>query len=408
MKGIFLIFFILCFINLNAQYFGGKGDGADKKQTIQTTLNGVIGGIRVLYQGGAGDGYNNSSISAFVNGTATSFLFSGGVGDGHSNIRMSSFLQGTSGDILYKGGNGDGFAKQNVQAFPDGTNSSLLYAGGNGDGFSKLKFSGSLNNISTAIFYSGGNGDGFSVNRYTGFMSGFNAAMLYGGGIGDGFTKNATQSFVNGLSSSIFYSGGDGDGFAKSYYTGTITVLPLKLISFNATARTDYVLLQWATENEDGTRFFTVERSQAGTIFNNILNLPATGGAARKYYDINDNNPLPGRSYYRLQWTDIDGQKGYSDIRSVVFNADAKNDFVLFPNPNEGKVLNIILDNPVANEKITVSIYDGQGKSILQINDAKLAGNKIVLNLPSFLAKGNYIVQLRRNEKTSSKILIVK
>lgn len=411
MKQIIIYFFLLLTLTTSAQYRGGQGDGADKKQIIQTALNGVIGGVRVLYQGGSGDGFHKGSFASFLNGTSSAAIYGGGSGDGHSVLSASSFLQGTNAAALYAGGAGDGFSVNNFQAFLNGTSSAMLYGGGQGDGFSTIAFNGFLNSLPASVLYSGGAGDGFSRNNYNGFLGGFNSNMLYGGGMGDGFAVAAKESFINGVPSSILYSGGGGDGFARADYTGTVVVLPLELISFDATAKKDYVLVQWVTESEVGTSFFTVERSQAGRIFNGLVNVAASGSPTTTHkYNINDSAPLPGRSFYRLKWTDKDGKKGYSDIRSVVFNqsdAEAK-DFLLFPNPNDGTVVNVQLDGLTAGDDIKVGIYDAEGRSILQVANPTISGNRIVITLPTTLSKGTYAVRVIRAGKAATKMMIVR
>src|SRR5690606_34704102 len=105
---IFIVFVSLSQV-IFAQFNGGKGDGVDKSSIVQTNLDGTIGSITPLYQGGAGDGSDQNMISAWLNGTNTNMLYSGGRGDGFVSRRASFTLNGDNLTSLYSGGGGDGF-----------------------------------------------------------------------------------------------------------------------------------------------------------------------------------------------------------------------------------------------------------------------------------------------------------
>lgn len=362
---------IFCSLPVFAQYNGGIGDGIDKSGVVQSNLNGIIGGILPLYQGGAGNGFDKNQVSAYLNGINTSIIYTGGSGDGFVNSTGSFSLSGADIASLYTGGSGDGFDKMLYSGFLNNTGAIVLYNGGNGDGFDKKIFSGIINGTSTEIFYSGGSGDGVDDAQI--------------------------QSFLNGVSLNALYGGGEGDGFAKAEFSGAI-VLPLELLSFDATSKETYVLVKWVTASEQNNDFFTVERSQNGALFNNLVVVPSQGNSQTvQVYTINDHDPLQGRSYYRLKWTNVDGQSSYSDIRSILFDNNNSQDFLLFPNPNDGKTIYIELDAETTNENISVSLADMQGRIVYQMQKASLIGNRISIHLSQNLAKGSYVVQVKRN-----------
>ena len=197
-------------------------------------------------------------------------------------------------------------------------------------------------------------------------------------------------------------------GFAFATYNGAIIIVPLKLISFDAVKRDDYVLVKWVTENEQDNNFFTIERSQNGLLFQYLAKVASQGNStSTQIYNENDRNPLPGRSYYRLKWTDADGKSLYSEVRSVLFPANSGKDFILFPNPNDGSVVYLQLENIQANETISITVSDMQGKGIYQAQRPSISAGRISINLPSTLAKGMYSVTVLRNGERSTKILIV-
>ncbi len=382
-KQLILIVILSLWIPVFAQFNGGSGDGMDKSTVIQTNLNGIIGGIIPLYQGGGGDGSTQNIISSWLNEANQS--------------------------VLYTGGGGDGFVSSKASLFLNGISLASLYTGGSGDGFDHKKFSGFLNNTGAIVLYNGGIGDGFDKKSFNGFLDGSSSEMFYSGGSGDGVEYAQIQSYLNGVSLDALYGGGEGDGFAKADFSGAI-VLPLELLSFDATAKEMYVLVKWVTASEQNNEFFTIERSQNGALFNNLAVVPSQGNSQTvQAYAINDHDPLQGRSYYRLKWTNVDGQSAYSDIQSILFdhNNNSK-DFLLFPNPNEGNILYVQLDGITSNEKISFSVTDMQGKILYESQNPAIAGNRINITLPKQLSKGSYVVQVIRNGVPSTKILIVK
>lgn len=379
---IFIFFLILSFTGF-AQFGGGKGDGVDKSGAVQTSPSGIIGGITPLYQGGSGDGFDHNIISTFLNGANTNMLYSGGSGDGFVNNRASFYLDGT-----------------NIQA---------LYSGGSGDGFDKETFNGFLNNTGAIVLYSGGSGDGFDHKTFSGIIDGTSTEIFYAGGVGDGFDHAQIQTYLSGTSIDVLYNGGEGDGFAKAKYNGTLIVLPIELLSFDAAAKENYVLVRWVTASEQGNDYYTVERSQNGMLFNKLMVVPSKGNSNTiQTYTVNDNDPLKGRSYYRLKFTDVEGRSEYSDIRSVLIDNNKSKDFLLFPNPNEGDMVFVQLDGISQNEKIAVSLTDVKGKIIYKTQNPTLTGNRIKINLPKQLGKGSYIVQVIRNGEASSKVMILR
>jgi hypothetical protein len=59
-------------------------------------------------------------------------------------------------------------------------------------------------------------------------------------------------------------------------------------------------------------------------------------------YTVLDNDPLLGRSYYKLKQTDFNGQFEYSEVVSVIFEGSSQFDFGLTSNPiNLGETLAI-------------------------------------------------------------------
>lgn len=111
--------------------------------------------------------------------------------------------------------------------------------------------------------------------------------------------------------------------FNNRNFNGTLhyalgNILPVELTSFYATPLDGSVRLNWSTASETRNDYFTVERSADGLSWTTLQRVDASGSPERKNdYEIADEQPLSGISYYRLSQTDTDGHVNYFPIKSV-------------------------------------------------------------------------------------------
>ena len=78
------------------------------------------------------------------------------------------------------------------------------------------------------------------------------------------------------------------------------------------------VLLKFTTLHEINSDYFTIERSSNGTDFNMLMLIGGKGNSnSSSHYEFVDNNPVPGRAYYRLTATDKNGDSQLVDTRSI-------------------------------------------------------------------------------------------
>ena len=111
--------------------------------------------------------------------------------------------------------------------------------------------------------------------------------------------------------------------------------LPVELMSFTARRTGAVVACTWATASERNSRDFAVERSPDGQAFATLGTVAATGGSSGvTVYGFHDQLPLPGRAYYRLRQTDLDGAVAYSTL-VLVAGAEMAAPTVV-PNPGTG------------------------------------------------------------------------
>ncbi len=140
------------------------------------------------------------------------------------------------------------------------------------------------------------------------------------------------------------------------------------------------VVLQWKTLSENNTKEFVVERGQYGN-FEPIGAVAAAGNTTEpRSYTFTDEQPLPGRVYYRLKVVDFDGTFAYSDVISVVnCNGPA---VVIMPNPTVGTVQVVV--EPDFVDQFPFRLLDAAGKEI-QLRVARANGGWVLdmFDLPS-------------------------
>jgi parallel beta-helix repeat protein len=181
------------------------------------------------------------------------------------------------------------------------------------------------------------------------------------------------------------------------YKTGV--VLPVELISFNATKAGKDANCVWQTTSEQNVSYYNIQRSLNGRDFNTIGKVNAAGNSnvsnAYSFNDINAADLNASALYYRLQIVDKDTKTSYSPAVKLNW----KNSFVMvYPNPANGFV-------KVDGENIqSIKLYDGIGKLVLQKNDCNSSNS---INLAG-LAKGVYTLSvISKDNDAAVQLLIV-
>lgn len=186
-------------------------------------------------------------------------------------------------------------------------------------------------------------------------------------------------------------------------FNGGLIPLAMKLISFEARVADERkVNLEWVTENEVNVANYTIERSyDAGTwTFVGEQKPYSSTSSERRTYRMTDEEPGSGVIYYRLTEYDLSGKKTLAPIRFVTISAGEIANASVFPNPNDGKQVNISSDI-FKDGEVELSIITADGKLYLnQKTDTK--GNTHFtlsdLNLPVAV----YFINLRSKAQSQS------
>ena len=185
----------------------------------------------------------------------------------------------------------------------------------------------------------------------------------------------------------------DNDHFTIGSINYSQTPLPIELFNFNAYLDSyKTVQLDWQTESEINNDYFTVERSQNGTDWEELSRVNGAGNSSSLLsYQSTDKRPYSGISYYRLKQTDFNGEFEYSPIRSVSITSQVNSDIIIYPNPTSSEIT--IIASAVELEQIKIFNILGQElSSFTTIKENN--GGMTVINL-SNLSSGMYIIKTK-------------
>jgi hypothetical protein len=159
--------------------------------------------------------------------------------------------------------------------------------------------------------------------------------------------------------------GAKGNSFITFGSKSGETPLPVDLVDFNANCDNGKVEINWTTASEINNDYFIIEKSNDMSKFVEVNRTIGAGNSnSIKNYQVMDRNDS-GTTYYRLTQVDFDGKTTiYAPIvvKCQEFNLITPS-LVVYPNPFNNEI-NIIFEN-IANEEVTVEIFDQTGRIIL-------------------------------------------
>ena len=173
-----------------------------------------------------------------------------------------------------------------------------------------------------------------------------------------------------------------------------ITVLPVEWVSFTGEAFIERNVLNWITGSEINNDFFTIQKSQNGSSWENLGIVDGAGSSSSENsYRFVDNENINGMNYYRIVQTDFDGTEKISEIISL------KNNFgdpfgQIFPNPTKSE-FSFDYNGESTNAVLNVTIIDNAGRQVISEDLTIQLTNTIDV---SSLNVGVYTVVLESNE----------
>jgi hypothetical protein len=158
--------------------------------------------------------------------------------------------------------------------------------------------------------------------------------------------------------------------------------LPVTFVGFGANQTSKGIELIWDVTAERDVQTYVIERGVTGLDFSKIGEIAANNSTV---YTFLDNQPLAGRTFYRIKEVDIDGKSKYSPI--VRLNLDRNIALRAYPSP---AISEVTIEHS-ATDKGTVSIVTTDGRIVKQI-EVKPQMTQTFVNT-STLKAGLYVVR---------------
>ncbi|HXO74281.1 MAG TPA: T9SS type A sorting domain-containing protein [Puia sp.] len=186
---------------------------------------------------------------------------------------------------------------------------------------------------------------------------------------------------------------GKQDPSPATYTINMSTVLATTLGSFTGRSSDYGNVLNWTSYDETPDVRFTVQRSVDGTNFISIGTVAGTGNGTKVNHVYTDNSPSPNTpTYYRLEWTDGNGNIAYSNVVTIAASASSA---VLDVSPNPFSSQVTVRLNLARAERIAIRLLDSKGMLLKQAQYQGVKGtNSLLVNDLSSLPPSVYFVQI--------------
>ncbi len=347
----------------SSRFFMGGGGGAGERNNNHNTRGGNGGGIIIIRATEINTSGACGGLSISANGETTPSI--GNDGAGGAGAGGSIFL-----DV----------PTWNVAA------SCLLTVSANG-GSGGSSLSGGI--------HGGGGGGGQGVVIYSSVqpLTNITTETIPGtGGCGN------TSSPCNSVAGT-----GTGTNNTGVVVSGGSGPLPIELLDFNVRLVQQNVKVEWETASEVNNDYFTVERSVDHKNWEQIAYVKGAINSSKSIeYEIVDQRPYQGVSYYRLTQTDLDGTFEVFAPKSIEFNYAEENPMKIYPNPASGSF--IIETRSIELSQVLMTNVYGQN-----INCPMHMVNGQVMVDTDHLPDGVYFVNIyRQNQLNQVEKLMVK
>jgi len=371
-----------------------------------------------------------------VNNTSSTALIAGAGNTGYVN----SWVYGTSNSGSLR----RGFAENNAQdyVFPVGsvlrshmavlTNHNLpngaltidcwFNAGAN--------FTGTLPTLSElGTTYTGVKTDGVWVLNKTGDIDGTYDLKLYLHGVFSGMTNyqfnilsrsdggtNTDWALSSGtpqpttVASDYVYRKGM-NTFSEKGVAEANNTFPVELISNYVTCLGNAVQMSWTTASETNNDYFSIDKTKDLSNWYDVGTVSGSGTTNTVHlYNLTDNTPFSGKSYYRLKQVDFDGaSKTYDPVSTECIDVEANTFEIINIVPNESHDGLAITYNVPEVGKVDLYVIDNLGQRLTNTRNNSTKGlNMVTMSLRHPLAIGIYMIAIECNEKVFTQKVFIK
>lgn len=170
-----------------------------------------------------------------------------------------------------------------------------------------------------------------------------------------------------------------------------LVILPVSLNELSASYSGGTTLVSWSTGKDESVDKYIVEYSLDGKLFQTAGEVKATGNGGK--YSFTDARNVNGKMYYRVMVLDKNSRAQYSKVMIVRNEMNQEVTMKVSPNPVQANPTITLVSE--SRQGATVKLLDYSGRSVLSVSRNLNRGtNSFVLNTPSSLSKGLYVVQV--------------
>lgn len=186
---------------------------------------------------------------------------------------------------------------------------------------------------------------------------------------------------------------------------------PVEYLSFEAEPTETGVTVSWATATESNNDFFLVQRSQNGHDWEAIEQVNGAGNSSQPIkYQVVDNQPVLGLSYYRLKQVDLDGAFSVSTVKQINVEALDNLEIKIYPNPiSKTDELYIQIPQRKHLYHLEVILSDLKGQKVFSqtFSESDIYQHHGLLGLPMGLESGTYVLMVKSGTARSVQKVMV-
>lgn len=276
---------------------------------------------------------------------------------------------------------------------------SNLQATGQNQGYVQLNWTDNSGN-EEGFYLERKDGDSLSVNAYTVIKTLIaGATSVRDSAIAPLTTYTYRIRAYNGIITSAY-----------SNQAQVITIVPVELTSFTATADRNNANLAWATATETNSQHFIVQRKLGNEEWVDAGLVKAAGtSTTTRNYNFTDRNLATGKYSYRLKQVDFDGTSETFNVVEV--EVGVPNAFDLsqnYPNPfNPSTRIDFAIPTPA---NVTLEVFDISGQKIATLVSGYMNAGYHFVDLDAArygMSSGTYIYRISADKFSSIKKMIL-
>jgi hypothetical protein len=179
--------------------------------------------------------------------------------------------------------------------------------------------------------------------------------------------------------------------YFKSFFN-TQTLLPVKLLSFEAKALNNGTGITWSATSEEELKYYMVQKSTDGVKWNDIANIAPSAKGGTNNYSITDKDENNKTTYYRLKQVSTNGASNYSKTIKLNVSEFSK---IVTNSYLSGNKINLQIKAKSTDDYV-FDVYSITGIKIMSVKNKINAGtSQYGMEMPVASGKGIFVLVVR-------------